>query len=907
MKKFAKKVGIGFAIVLFLLVLTSVVIAGFFEDQISAKLLNEINKQIESELTVDQFHLNLLSGFPNASADLRNIVLEDSRGGTLLEAEKLSFRFGLFSLFGSNIKVRSVVVSNGALFINIDKKGKANYDIVVKGENEEESESDFSLSLEEASFDDVELIYIDERTNQTANIIINEAQSSGEFSSEQFSLNSFANMKSVFVETESGRFLPGTDIVYNANIDVDLAKGSYLFSDVDLAVASNIFKVNGRINQDGKTTIYDLRLNSEEGNIESIINLLPEEYQSYLGDFESEGNFSCDAFYSGRLNEKERPALKVDFGLTDGKISSPRLKNALKEVTFDAHFTNGKNGSNKDAIFEIGNLKGYFNRELIQSKLRITNLDDPRIELGVDGVVPCKAIYGLLNSPSITSGDGEIEFKNLKLKGKYKDMKNPERIRYVETSGTIEFDDAEFEINKEEIIIDRGKIKLIDNSLLVSDIKLEGAGSEIKVNGKFLNLLPVIFADSLNTNNAELSFQASIDASEMDFDRLYALTDISVKKGEVTEEVFDSLKVEKTHQKERFTNLLKGVLQAKIDQFNYNKIKGENFSGSCEFKKGEVDLKGNMSAMGGKYSLDGNGTFKGHPHIETNITMHKIDVKELFRQAENFGQEVLEDKHVKGDLDAYLNILTYWDEDGTFLYDKLEVYGKAELREGELENMKLLYDFSSYIKMQDLKKIKFVNLEHWFKIKNSKFILPAMFLQSNALNMDISGKHTFENEIDYNVKINAGQVIWNKFKKHNPKYEPNKAKKKGWFNLYYNINGTVEDFEVESDKKGVKRDLELSEHTKRVIKKKLVAAFGSSIVVKKFVEPMEHKIPEYEEEEDLDNSEDFIEGFEEMIKEEIEEEEPQAMKDGDKKATKTDKATMIKEYDEDEEDEFIDF
>ncbi|MCB9297918.1 MAG: hypothetical protein H6559_33060 [Lewinellaceae bacterium] len=52
----------------------------------------------------------------------------------MLEAEELSFRFGLMSLFSSKIKVRSVVVSNGALNIEIDRQGNPNYDIFVESE-----------------------------------------------------------------------------------------------------------------------------------------------------------------------------------------------------------------------------------------------------------------------------------------------------------------------------------------------------------------------------------------------------------------------------------------------------------------------------------------------------------------------------------------------------------------------------------------------------------------------------------------------------------------------------------------------------------------------------------------------------------------------------------------------------
>ena len=50
-------------------------------------------------------------------------------------------------------------------------------------------------------------------------------------------------------------------------------------------------------------------------------------------------------------------------------------------------------------------------------------------------------------------------------------------------------------------------MSLEDNQLLINDIKLEGAGTELILRGKAFNVIPVLFADSINSKNAELEFQ----------------------------------------------------------------------------------------------------------------------------------------------------------------------------------------------------------------------------------------------------------------------------------------------------------------------------------------------------------------------------------------------------------------
>ena len=83
MRRMLKKLVIFVALVFGLVFLSAVVVAAFFEEEIGKKLVVEINKSLNSELTVKDFNLSLLSGFPNASGDLQDVVL--------LEAEKNVF------------------------------------------------------------------------------------------------------------------------------------------------------------------------------------------------------------------------------------------------------------------------------------------------------------------------------------------------------------------------------------------------------------------------------------------------------------------------------------------------------------------------------------------------------------------------------------------------------------------------------------------------------------------------------------------------------------------------------------------------------------------------------------------------------------------------------------------------
>lgn len=157
--------------------------------------------------------------------------------------------------------------------------------------------------------------------------------------------------------------------------------------------------------------------------------------------------------------------------------------------------------------------------------------------------------------------------------------------------------------------------------------------------------------------------------------------------------------------------------------------------------------------------------------------------------------------------------------------DRLQVLADVDINDGELKDFKLLEGFSSFVKVKDLRRIKFLDLKNYLEIRRQTLYLPLMFIQSNAMNLSISGEHNFDNEFDYNLKVNAGQVLTEKLKKYDPSLQPKKARRKGFFNLYYNIKGTADDYTYKSAKRQVKAEFDRSENRKLEIQQALQAAF----------------------------------------------------------------------------------
>lgn len=828
MKKAFKRFVIFIAVLIGVLLGAVALLTTLLEAETGRKVIAELNKRITSELSVEKVGLTVLSTFPRVGVDLRGVVLRDSRDGVLLEADKLSFRMSLLSLLGKKIQITSIVAENGALTLELDAKGRPNYDILKPvPEEEPEDESDRIIALKTATLRDIELIYSDKSKSTEVYALVNTASFAGEFSASQFSLDSEAEIVSRFADVNGLRYFAGKTIRYDARIAVNLDEKVYEMQNVKLDVDGNRFDVDGKVESWKTGPYFDLRLNAENGSIASVIQFLPEEYQASLADFQSRGNFLFNITVKGSYAPNLDPAVLAEFQLRDGNIESPRLSSPFKDVSFSAQFSNGKFRDRQGAAFAIEDFKGYFNRELIEAKLRMDNLDDPVINFQLDGVLPMDALYKLPGNPNITGGSGEIEIKNLKVSGRYEDMVSTARISRVKMSGELEFDDTALTIAGEKLILDRGTLKLEDNLLTLSDLKLEGAGSDLLLSGTAFNVLPVLFADSLNTKSAELEFKGELVSENLDIDRLLALSAVTADSNKVGRETFDSLKVEQNLRRERISRLLEGTFEARIARYNYDKVEGANFRGQIELAANELLIRGGTEAMKGNFDLDGKITFEGQPNLRARLTAKAVDITEFFRQCDDFGQTMLQSKHIKGRLDAQIAIYAYWDETGNFLSDRLRVLAGINLRNGELNGFDMLDQFSTFVNVKDLRQIRFVQLQNYLSVRNRTLYLPAMFIQSNAMNLTVGGEHSFDNAFRYNLKVNAGQILADRFKGHDAGLSPKKAKQNGWFNLYYAIFGTPDDYSFKSDKKTVRSDLDQSLDRRRAIETALTAEFGT--------------------------------------------------------------------------------
>ena len=189
--------------------------------------------------------------------------------------------------------------------------------------------------------------------------------------------------------------------------------------------------------------------------------------------------------------------------------------------------------------------------------------------------------------------------------------------------------------------------------------------------------------------------------------------------------------------------------------------------------------------------------------MKANINVSKINIRNSFNAFNNYGQEFILPENIKGIGSAKLSVDASWGPQYILNTKDLKINSYLSIEKGELIDFKPLESLSGYVSLDELKHVRFSNLENSIEVENELVKIPAMEIKSSALSVYISGTHSFNNEIDYNVTLLLSELLSSKFRQKNTTIkEFGEEKKDGKIlnTVYFNMKGDTENPKITLDK-----------------------------------------------------------------------------------------------------------
>ncbi len=785
------------------------------QDKVGDIVLNSLNSHLSTKLDVGSFRFSLLRKFPKASVELKDILVHPSPGfnpadfsgintDTLLAAESASIEFRMKDILKGDYTIERIGIRSGKLNLFTDSAGLDNYNISWK--EEKKSGEDVSLNLNRINLYEISSFYNDLDNRLIIKGIINDGRLKSRISGNYIDFDANSRIQIELFQLRNSTIKKSIP----ADVEVVLHKTDkgILFKKGILGIENWEFILTGFISSDND---LDLTVSGKNIDISKITNYFPDKYKNLVSEYHPSGILKIDSKIKGVSSRTSNPHFEIIYSLNNAHIDYGNSDLGIDNFSFDGSISNGAKNRPETSSFSIRNFTTTLGSAVYKGSFYLSDFTKRRAELILKGTVFPAELKKFLNLQNVARTEGSIDL-DLKLSGS---MEKKEKYKIIDifdlnSESEVIFNSFGIELNNKRFDLEgvNGNI-LFSESTSTKNLQFVYNGQKIKLDGNFRNLPEWLVGKSVNLI-ASANLSASCLKPELFLNDSSASDEAIVKKAPVI-----------------FPDDVILDLNFNIDSLIYKSFSAEKVRGTLSYKPRLLDFK-TLNLNSQKGSISGNGLIAQNSNKSFigrgNFSLTNIDVNEAFTTFHNFGQDFLKAENIAGSLSGSLSVLLPVDSLLNPDMKSVTAEGKYLLTDGALINFDPVKELSSFIELSELENISFDQLENDFFIRNYSLYIPQMDVRSSAVDLTVNGKHGFDNNYEYHVKMYLSEILSKKARKNrtvSSEFGEVEDDGLGRTSVYLKIEGKGEDIKVAYDMKAagnqIKNDIKKERQTLKTI------------------------------------------------------------------------------------------
>lgn len=747
------------SIVLISLVVVLFVLSLILQNRVGGIVIHSLNSTLQTKIETESYRLSLIKKFPKATVELKNISVHSSPGfdkpafrgintDTLLKARSASVDFRMLDLIRGAYTFTRIGIRGGELNLFTDEAGNYNYSF---SKNSEKGGKSLMLNFNRIDVSDLKFSYNDRRPD----LLIKGVFRNGRFKSRiRNELIDFEGSS----ETRFDLFILKNFVIRHsipARVQVGLNKNEkgIFFRKSSMKVENWDFILTGFIADDN---FIDIDIAADNIDISKAVNLLPEKQKKALSAFDASGSLKFNWGIKGKPTRTEDPHYDISLSLKNAQIKNRKTNLKLEKLSFEGVYNNGPGNSPVTSSLSVRNFTSKFGSTDYSASLSVRNFKNPSAELLFRGRLLLSELRDFLDLKNVSRASGSVDL-NLKFSGS-PSIKKTFALRDLFTlnsSSEVVFNSAAFTIDNRKIDITNanGKAVITGESTSSDNLSFLLNGHRVVLSGNINN-----FPGWLTGSQVDLTGTANVTAS--------CFRPESFMNASGDKEAGDAASGNKKAIK--FPDDVRIDLNYRIDTIDYKTFRAGDVSGSLSISPGMLNLRNvNLSSQKGKISGNGiivqnrNKSFMGRG----SFSITGVDVNEAFTSFNNFGQNFLKAENLAGSLSGTITLLLPADSLLNPDVRSITAEGKYSISNGSLINFDPVKALSKFISLSELENIKFEKLENDFFIRSNVFYIPQMDIKSSAVDLSVNGKHSFDNDYEYHVKMLLSEILSKKARK----------------------------------------------------------------------------------------------------------------------------------------------
>ena len=761
----------------------------FYGDQLVDRFVAEANKKIATPIQTAAIEVSWWEKFPSISIALREVVIDGSLPGatdTLGVAENIFCTFNAWDIIRGNWEVDQIYMENGRLFLVHTELGDNNYTIIAKDSTSDKK--GVGLNLQKIILTDVALTFLDLMRNQQYELQLQDVEASLRSQQRVFDIDLSGEVTSQYFRIKDYLYLENKQLEIESEISFQELLKKWEFNNTEIAVNDSKFDVQGWY-QGADSSSMDMDIQGKNTNIQTLLSLLPPQISEDYRNYRSKGEVYFQTSLKGPVGGTNSPEINIRFGCNNASFYHPNYKKGVNNVNLQGHYFSPRANDLSVATLSLKDIDGTMESRSFKGNLTMKNLKDYWVDGDFEGILDLASWQKFLPQSQVNDASGTLSL-DVSFRGPVKYLKSNQAVDNFQTSGEVTVSDLSFGLNQNSLPFEdfQGHFLFNGRDLAISNFSGRIGNSDFLINGLFRNIIAFLFS-----KNQPIGIEADLQAKLIDLDEL--LTG-SIKEQDVT------VVGNQSYTSFEISPRLALTFDCKIDRLKFRRFRGNQIKGKLRVTD-QVAVGKDLSVetIGGIIQLDGevNGKRQNHLTVKTRSSYDGIHIDSLFYVFENFNQDFLEDRHLKGQAFAEIDTYMAFDQNLRFKSDQLVVDAGLIIENGELNNFAPMQKLSSFVERQSLVNMTFADLKNDIHIEDRIIHLPNMVVQSNVTTIMVNGTHSFDQNIDYRLKV--------------PLQSPKKDKD-AYFgaleddglntNLYLKIVGNTKDYRIIYDKEAVK-------------------------------------------------------------------------------------------------------
>lgn len=743
--------GVG-GLILSLVLLAWVVLTAYVythKEEILKAVTSQLNEDLNGKLTIKRMEPSLIRGFPGISVSLEDVLLRDSLWSVhkhdLLKAKTVFVAINAFSILSGSASIKDIQLIGAEVYMLTDSMGVRNTDIFKK-KSPSDDQGGMSKKISRVNLKNVKFTIDDQQKHKLFkfNVINFRGIIDYEIGAWKAHVKTKTQVDFFAFNLKNGSFLKGKML----DLDIDM---NYNNKSGDLTIPMQKFSINkdelligGKLNFSSGSSNYLIEIQAPSILFKDARSLLSAHIISKLQAYDVKNPFEVGAVLAGKLKQGGDPLIRVNFNAKDNELSA-RGEN-ITNCSFTGIYTNerikGEPRKDPNSLIAFYNLRGkFYDIPFKADSIQITDLKNPVFTGKFKSGFQLEKLNKVFGASTFQFSAGTADL-DLVYKAPFNQLDTGKRYIY----GAVDVEGGAAGYKPRNLILK--DIRFIMNfkgeDLFLENLKVKSGTTSLSMEAALKN-----FSNFYYTDPQKIQIDWKIKSPNVNLNEFMSFLGKRKQGSNPVGKHF-------TGNLDKMLEQASMVLDIEVDRLIFKNFQGKNLKSNITLKQSGIYInKLSLKQGGGSLDMTGHIDQSGSVNqFNVNSRINNVNVQNLFHAFENFGQDAITDKNLRGTFFGNASVSGSMLGDGKIVPRSLRGKVTFDIRNGSLVNFEPMTKIGNFaFPNRDFSNISFMNLKNTLSIAQKKVTIPPMEVRSSVLNIYLSGVYGFGAGTDIGMRI----------------------------------------------------------------------------------------------------------------------------------------------------------